>query len=118
MPRSFWDGIVRDDRRDWMQSTKKEMLGWVVNGVYEQALVSSLPPGTKVVRLGELFSIKRSDKAKHRLVIFGHLLSLSHDGLRLFCALAAAMHGLRIYGLDASCAYLQSKPMTAKKLVV
>jgi hypothetical protein len=76
--------------------------------------------GASVIPLGELYTIKRTGQHKFRQYAMGNLLkagkdygdtfssTVSGDGLRWFCALAAACNK-RIKGWDATTGYLQTK---------
>jgi hypothetical protein len=76
--------------------------------------------GASVIPLGELYTIKRTGQHKFRQYAMGNLLkagkdygdtfssTVSGDGLRWFCALAAACNK-RIRGWDATTGYLQTE---------
>jgi hypothetical protein len=76
--------------------------------------------GASIIPLGELYTIKRTGQHKFRQYAMGNLLkagkdygdtfssTVSGDGLRWFCALAAACNK-RIRGWDATTGYLQTK---------
>ena len=76
--------------------------------------------GASIIPLGELYTIKRTGQHKFRQYAMGNLLkagkdygdtfssTVSGDGLRWFCALAAACNK-RIKGWDATTGYLQTK---------
>ena len=85
------------DWRDWVMAVNKEMSGWRDNQAYEEVDVADLTGDEKIYDLGELYSYKRSGKAKHRCIVYGNRLTkmisytLSHDGLRIFAALSATL---------------------------
>ena len=76
--------------------------------------------GASIIPLGELYTIKRNGQHKFRQYAMGNLLkagkdygdtfssTVSGDGLRWFCALAAACNK-EIRGWDATTGYLQTK---------
>ena len=110
-------------------AVNKEMSGWRDNQAYEEVDVADLTGDEKIYDLGELYSYKRSGKAKHRCIVYGNRLTkmidyfytisytLSHDGLRIFAAISASLR-LLIHGADAFCGYLQSRPLEAKPIYV
>ena len=79
-------------------AVNKEMSGWRDNQAYVEVNVADLEGDEKIYELGELYSYKRSGKAKHRCIVYGNRLTkmvdyfytisytLSHDGLRIFAA--------------------------------
>ena len=129
IPRSYLECLVLPDWRDWVMAVNKEMSGWRDNQAYVEVNVADLEGDEKIYELGELYSYKRSGKAKHRCIVYGNRLTkmvdyfytisytLSHDGLRVFAALSASLR-LPIHGADAFCGYLQSKPLEAKPIYV
>ena len=100
---------------------KREMAGLVEFRAYENCFVKNLR-GEKIIKTGELYSIKRDGRYKNRFIIFGNLMrkmvdyfyttsyTLSYDGFRLFAALSSVF-GKTIKGSDARCGYLQSAPL-------
>ena len=120
-PRNFYECLVRDHWRDWVMAIKREMAGWVEFRAYENCFVKNLR-GEKIIKTGELYSIKRDGRYKNRFIVFGNLMrkmvdyfyttsyTLSYDGFRLFAALSSVF-GKTIKGSDARCGYLQSAPL-------
>ena len=81
-------------------AVNKEMQGWADNQAYQEVDVSDIPAKEKIYNLGELYSYKRTGRAKHRCIVYGNRLTkmvdyfytisytLTHDGLRIFAALS------------------------------
>merc|ERR1712166_282048 len=96
------------------------MAGWIENDAYEECSTSDMEPGAPLIPLGELYSIKRCGSYMYRQIAYGNMLrkgkhfrdtfatTVSADGLRWFCSLAAACNK-RIRGWYARTGYLQSK---------
>ena len=129
LPRNVFECFIQPDWRDWLMAIKKEMNGWVVNQAFEEVDIKDIEANSRIVKLGEIYTRKRTGKAKHRAVVFGNLLrnmvdyyfttsyNLSHDGFRLFAAISSVF-ALEIGGMDATCGYLQSNPLTRKSAYV
>ena len=119
-PKDFFEALLRDDWRDWVESIKKEQDGWNDNDATTEVLRREMELGASVIPLGELFSKKRSGEYKFRQYAMGNLLkagkdygdtfsaTASADGLRWFVSLACAC-GKLIRGWDATTGYLQTK---------
>ena len=121
-PRNFCECLVHDHWRDWVMAIKRKMAGWVeFKDAYENCFVKNLC-GEKIIKTGELYSIKRNGCYKNRFIVFSNLMrkmvdyfyttsyTLSYDGFRLFAALSSVV-GQTIKGSDARCGYLQSTPL-------
>lgn len=119
-PKDFFEAMLRDDWRDWIESIKKEQDGWNDNDATTEVPRREMEMGASVIPLGELFSKKRSGTYKFRQYAMGNLLkagkdygdtfsaTASADGLRWFVSLACAC-GKLIKGWDATTGYLQTK---------
>jgi hypothetical protein len=119
-PKDFYEALLRDDWRDWVQAVKTEIDSW---SMFEASTVipyEQMERGASIIPLGELFSIKRSGKHKFRQYALGNLLkegkdfgetfssTVSGDGLRWFCSLACSCRKV-IKGWDATTGYLQTQ---------
>jgi hypothetical protein len=119
-PKNFFEALTRTDWRQWVEAVRKEMSGWYENDAFTEVSSRVIEQGARLIPLGELFSIKRSGRAKFRQIAYGNMLrqgsdfhdtfatTVSADGLRWFCSLACAC-GKRIRGWDARTGYLQAK---------
>lgn len=119
-PRDFYEALLRDDWRDWVQAVKNENDSWSMFEASSEIPYEQMERGASIIPLGELFSIKRSGKHKFRQYALGNLLkegkdfgetfssTVSGDGLRWFCSLACACRK-EIRGWDATTGYLQTQ---------
>jgi hypothetical protein len=119
-PKDFFEALVRNDWRDWVEAVQKENEGWRTFDACSEVKYVDMERGASIIPLGELYTIKRSGQHKFRQYAMGNLLkagkdygdtfssTVSGDGLRWFCALAAACNK-RIRGWDATTGYLQTK---------
>jgi hypothetical protein len=101
-------------------AVQKENESWRTFDAAEEVNYVDMERGASVIPLGELYTIKRTGQHKFRQYAMGNLLkagkdygdtfssTVSGDGLRWFCALAAACNK-RIRGWDATTRYLQTK---------
>ena len=119
-PRDFYEALLRDDWRDWVQAVKNEIDSWEMFEASTEIPYDSMERGASIIPLGELFSMKRNGKYKFRQYALGNLLkegkdfgetfssTVSGDGLRWFCALACSCRK-EIRGWDATTGYLQTQ---------
>jgi hypothetical protein len=119
-PRDFFEALVRNDWRDWVMAVQKENESWRTFNASEETRFADIEQGASIIPLGELYTIKRTGQHKFRQYAMGNLLkagkdygdtfssTVSGDGLRWFCSLAAACNK-RIRGWDATTGYLQTK---------
>jgi len=119
-PRDFFEALVRDDWRDWVVAVQKENESWRTFDASAEVRYEDIEQGASIIPLGELYTIKRNGQHKFRQYAMGNLLkagkdygdtfssTVSGDGLRWFCSLAAACNK-RIRGWDATTGYLQTK---------
>ena len=123
-PKDFYEALLRDDWREWVQAVKNENDSW---GMFEASSVvefNKMESGASIIPLGELFSVKRNGKYKFRQYALGNMLkegrdygetfssTVSGDGLRWFCALACSSKK-EIRGWDATTGYLQTQQRMA-----
>ena len=119
-PKDFFEALVRKDWREWVLAVQKEIESWRTFGASEEVSYEEIERGASIIPLGELYTIKRTGQHKFRQYAMGNLLkagkdygdtfssTVSGDGLRWFCSLAAACN-MRIKGWDATTGYLQTK---------
>jgi hypothetical protein len=119
-PKDFFEALIRNDWREWVEAVRKENESWRTFNASEEVEYKDMEPGASIIPLGELYTIKRSGQHKFRQYAMGNLLkagkdygdtfssTVSGDGLRWFCSLAAACNK-RIRGWDATTGYLQTK---------
>ena len=119
-PKDFFEALVRNDWRDWVMAVQKENESWRTFDASGEVRYEDMERGASIIPLGELYTIKRNGQHKFRQYAMGNLLkagkdygdtfssTVSGDGLRWFCALAAACN-MRIRGWDATTGYLQTK---------
>ena len=119
-PKDFFEALVRSDWREWVVAVQKENDSWRTFNASEEVRYVDMEQGASLIPLGELYTIKRTGQHKFRQYAMGNLLkagkdygdtfssTVSGDGLRWFCALAAACNK-RIKGWDATTGYLQTK---------
>ena len=119
-PKDFFEALIRSDWRDWVLAVQKENESWRTFNASEEVRYVDMAQGASIIPLGELYTIKRTGQHKFRQYAMGNLLkagkdygdtfssTVSGDGLRWFCALAAACNK-RIKGWDATTGYLQTK---------
>ena len=60
-------------------AVNKEMKGWTDNQAYQEVDVSDIPAKEKIYNLGELYSYKRTGRAKHRCIVYGNRLTKMVD---------------------------------------
>jgi hypothetical protein len=122
-PRDFYEALLRDDWRDWVQAVKNENDendSWSMFEASSEIPYEQMERGASIIPLGELFSIKRSGKHKFRQYALRNLLKEGKDfgetfsstvsgyGLRWFCSLARSCRK-EIRGRDATTGYLQTQ---------
>ena len=119
-PKDFFEALVRNDWRDWVVAVQKENESWRTFNASAEVHYDEMERGASIIPLGELYTIKRNGQHKFRQYAMGNLLkagkdygdtfssTVSGDGLRWFCSLAAACNK-RIRGWDATTGYLQTK---------
>ena len=119
-PKDFFEALVRNDWREWVEAVQKENESWRTFNASGEVKYIDIEQGASVIPLGELYTIKRSGQHKFRQYAMGNLLkagkdygdtfssTVSGDGLRWFCSLAAACNK-RIRGWDATTGYLQTR---------
>jgi len=119
-PKDFFEALIRQDWREWVEAIRKEIESWRTFNAAEEVEYKDMEQGASIIPLGELYTIKRSGQHKFRQYAMGNLLkagkdygdtfssTVSGDGLRWFCSLAAACNK-RIRGWDATTGYLQTK---------
>jgi hypothetical protein len=119
-PKDFFEAMVRSDWREWVEAVQKENESWKTFNASEEIRFVDMERGASIIPLGELYTIKRNGQHKFRQYAMGNFLktgkdygdtfssTVSGDGLRWFCALAAACNR-RIRGWDATTGYLQTK---------
>jgi hypothetical protein len=118
--RNFFEAMVSPDWREWVLAIKKEIASWNDFNAFTEIPFSSRTPGSSIVPLGELFTMKRDLSFKFRQYLMGNLLKkgkdydetfsscISWDGIRWCAAVACATNKL-IHGLDAVTGFLQAK---------
>ena len=119
-PKDFFEAMVRNDWREWVGAVQKENESWRTFEASAEVNYVDMERGASIIPLGELYTIKRNGQHKFRQYAMGNLLkagkdygdtfssTVSGDGLRWFCSLAAACNK-RIRGWDATTGYLQTK---------
>jgi len=119
-PKDFYEALLRDDWRDWVQAVKNETDSWGMLEASSEIAYNQMERGASVIPLVELFSVKRNGKYKFRQYALGNMLkegkdygetfssTVSGDGVRWFCSLACACKG-EIRGWDATTGYLQTQ---------
>ena len=125
-PTSFWECLLQDDWKEWLEAIRKEMECWIENGTFEITDVKDLDPDTPIIDLGELYLIKRSGKYKHRLFAKGYqqrskdymetTAETINSSIFRLCAGLSVTTGREIKGGDVITAYLlseQRKPCAA-----
>ena len=122
-PKSAWEALLKEDWREWIDSIRKEYEGWKGTNTFEIVKWEDVSPGAPVIRLGELYLIKRSGKHKFRQYARGDMMrkgidykttfsaTVGADTIRFFFSVGTAL-GLKFRGGDVMCAYLQGKQRT------
>ena len=123
LPKHFFQAMVSDKWRLWIEAMRKEQTSWVENNAFEVVPFSSVPKDAMVIPLGEIFTEKRDGTAKYRQIAYGQYLrngidftytfstTIESETLRWFHSLACACRKV-IYGCDAITGYLQSAQRT------
>jgi hypothetical protein len=78
-PKDFYEALLRDDWRDWVQAVKTESDSWSMLEASTEIPFDMMERGASIIPLGELFSIKRNGKYKFRQYALGNMLK---EGLR------------------------------------
>ena len=118
-PKSFWECLVLDDWRNWIESIMAEIQGWTENETIKEVRIEDVEPSAPIIDLEELYLIKRSGKYKHRLYARGDQLgeedyldtkahTIAAESMRLCFSLAVAC-GRKVRSGDVVTAYLQSE---------
>ena len=118
-PRTFAECLLKPEWREWLDAVRKEHSGWEENRAAVEVPRSTRNPEDALVRIGELFTVKRDNRKKFRPYVMGNFLRPNHDffstfsgtvasdSIRFGFSLACAL-GVTVYQADASCAYLQA----------
>jgi hypothetical protein len=61
-PRDFYEALLRDDWRDWVQTVKNETDSWGMLEASTEVKYEMMERGASIIPLGELFSVKRNGK--------------------------------------------------------
>ena len=119
-PKDFFEVLVREDWRKWVEAVKKELEAWEDNNAVEIVDISEVPPNAKIIPLGELYTLKRDGTYKFRQYLMGNLLragldydnnfstTISSTGITVFFAMATSS-AKPVGGWDAVAGYLQTK---------
>jgi hypothetical protein len=119
-PKDFYEALLRDDWKEWVQAVKNETDSWGMFEASTEIAFEEMERGASIIPLGDLFSVKRNGKYKFRQYALSNMLkegrdygetfssTVSGDGLRWFCALACSSKK-EIRGWDATTGYLQTK---------
>ena len=122
-PRNFFECLLRDDWKLWLESIRREMKGWEENDAFEEIDFDDASLDHPILELAELFSVKRDGRYKLRLIALGNILrkgmdyketfapTVTADGLRWFLSMACSCNK-QIYGGDVATAYLTGKQRT------
>jgi hypothetical protein len=117
LPRSFVECLLDKNWRGWLEAVRKEHSSWIEKNVAEEVPRSERDPSEALVRIGELYTIKRGGKMKFRPYVMGNHLrpnidfhstfsgTVTADSIRLFFSLATAL-GAIVKGGDVTTAYL------------
>jgi hypothetical protein len=115
-PRNFFECLLRDDWKLWLESIRREMKGWEENDAFEEIDFDDASLDHPILELAELFSVKRDGRYKLRLIALGNILrkgvdyketfapTATADGLRWFLSMACSCNK-QIYGLRWRCGY-------------
>ena len=118
-PRTFAECLLKPEWREWLDAVRKEHSGWEENRAAVEVPRSTRNPEDALVRIGELFTVKRDNRKKFRPYVMGNFLrpnqdffstfsgTVASDSIRFGFSLACAL-GDTVYQADASCAYLQA----------
>jgi hypothetical protein len=68
-PRNFFECLLCDDWKHWLESIRREMKGWDENDYYESIDFDDSAGDHPILELAEKFSIKRDGRYKLRLVV-------------------------------------------------
>ena len=121
-PKSFWEVLLLDDWKSWIEAIRKEMKCWIENGTFEYADIKDVPPGAPIIDLGELYLIKRSGKYKYRQYARGDqqkegtyfkttTKTVNSEIVRFIASLSVGT-GRKMKGGDVITAYLLSEQRT------
>jgi hypothetical protein len=103
-PKDFFEVLVREDWRKWVEAVKKELEAWDDNNAVETVDISTVPATARIVPLGELYTMKRDDTYKYRQYLKGNLLragvdydnnfstTISSTGITVFYVLCYGYH--------------------------
>ena len=118
-PKDFFEVLVREDWRKWVEAVKKELEAWDDNNAVIIVSIEDVPATAKIVPLGELYSVKRDGTYKYRQYLMGNLLregidyennfstTISNTGITVFFAMATTS-AKPVGGWDAVAGYLQT----------
>ena len=118
-PKDFFEVLVRDDWRKWVEAIKKELEAWDDNNAVEEVDIQLVPVTAKIVPLGELYTMKRDGTYKYRQYLMGNLLregidydnnfstTISSTGITVFFSMATTS-AKQVGGWDAVAGYLQT----------
>jgi hypothetical protein len=118
-PKDFFEVLVREDWRKWVDAVKKELEAWDDNNAVEIVDIKSVPATAKIVPLGELYTIKRDGTYTFRQCLMGNLLragidydnnfltTISSTGITVYYSMATTS-AKPVGGRDAVAGYLQT----------
>ena len=122
-PRSFLECLLKPDWREWLAAVLKEHKSWVDQDVAEDHPRRDRKFGEALIRIGELYSIKRCGMKKFRPYMLGNLLTperdffdtfsstVTADSIKVFFSMATEL-GKLVFGGDVKCAYLTGTQQT------
>jgi hypothetical protein len=76
-PKDFYEAL--SEWRLWVEAVKSENESWEAFDACEKIPYNNVRAGASVIPLGELYTIKRSDKYKFRQIALGNLLKQGKD---------------------------------------
>lgn len=116
-PKSFAECLLDNKWRDWLTAVRKEHGSWQEKNVAKEVQRNEREPTEALIRIGELYTVKRCGTHKFRPYMMGNLLrenidyystfsgTVTADSIRLFFSLACAMRKT-VKGGDVTTAYL------------
>jgi hypothetical protein len=78
-PKDFFEAIVRNDWREWIEASQKENESWRTFNASEEVRFVDMERGASIIPLGELYTIKRNGQHNFRQYAMGNLLKARKD---------------------------------------
>ena len=120
-PKSFFDALLKDDWRKWVEAYRKEWGTWDLTNSYKEEKFENMKKGSILTKLYELIEVKKDGTYKVRPVLAGETMekgldygttfarTASSDMIRFIVSFNVSVMNSPLWAADVSCAFLQAK---------